>query len=177
MSRVFQWCLVLPQQLTHFALRCNSASFSDILTLIMCTMYIHCNYCTLSSHPQAYGFGNYKKVGIILQRGNAQVHVHMHVTTSIAYEHGWMCDVAYPVYVVSRNICLMTTSGILIVSLVCLPVAALWLNTESILLLLHQQPCVARYTFVIQIGTRPLFLTRDLGMVQNKATIVSARSL
>ena len=38
----------------------------------------------------------------------------------------------------------MSDVGILIVGLVCLPIAALWLNTESILLLLHQPPCVAR---------------------------------
>ena len=51
---------------------------------------------------QAYGFKNYKRVGIVFQR------------------------------------------GILILGIAMCPIWALWLNAESILLLVQQTPCVAR---------------------------------
>ncbi|XP_065908684.1 multidrug and toxin extrusion protein 1-like [Dysidea avara] len=57
---------------------------------------------TLSS--QAYGAGNYKRVGVILQR------------------------------------------SVLVCSLSLFPIAVVFLNAESILLILHQSPCVARLT-------------------------------
>ena len=52
---------------------------------------------------QAYGYKNYKRVGVVFQR------------------------------------------GILILGLAMFPIWALWLNAESILLLVQQVPCVARF--------------------------------
>ena len=60
-----------------------------------------CNSCL--PPLQAYGAGNYKRVGVILQR------------------------------------------SILVCSLSLFPIAVLFLNAESILLILHQSPCVARW--------------------------------
>lgn len=53
---------------------------------------------------QAFGFKNYKRVGVVLQR------------------------------------------GILILTVAVLPAVCLWLNTESVMLLLQQDPCVAKLT-------------------------------
>ena len=41
--------------------------------------------------------------------------------------------------------CLLSSTGILILGLSMFPIWALWLSTESVLLLLHQSPCVARF--------------------------------
>jgi len=62
--------------------------------------------CSFSLPVQAYGYKNYKRVGIVFQR------------------------------------------GILILGLAMCPIWALWLNAESILLLVQQTPCVARLVFL-----------------------------
>lgn len=38
----------------------------------------------------------------------------------------------------------LTNLGILILGVFVFPICALWLNTESVLLLVQQEPCVAR---------------------------------
>ncbi len=45
--------------------------------------------------------------------------------------------------------CVHTSAGILILMLASVPIAVVWLNSESILLLLRQVPCVARSAAVI----------------------------
>lgn len=42
-------------------------------------------------------------------------------------------------------IVMYTVAGIFILGLFILPICGLWLNAKSLLLLLHQPPCVARY--------------------------------
>ena len=45
-----------------------------------------------------------------------------------------------------------TSKGILIIGLALFPIIALWLNTESLLLLVQQTPCVARLVLIVQIN-------------------------
>lgn len=79
---------------------------------------------SLINNLQAYGYKNYKRVGVILQRG-------------VFNDKGLSAHIAW------FNSCLC--AGILILGLVFFPIVALWLNTESLLLLLQQPPCVARW--------------------------------
>ena len=44
-----------------------------------------------------------------------------------------------------------TILGILILSLILFPIWAVWLNTESLLLIVQQPPCVARYVSVATV--------------------------
>ena len=43
-----------------------------------------------------------------------------------------------------RRVGVVVQRGCLIISLMCLPIIGVWINTENILLLLHQEPKVAR---------------------------------
>ena len=53
-----------------------------------------------------------------------------------------------------------TSAGILILMLASVPIAVVWLNSESILLLLRQVPCVARSAALLLLVLLRLFEMR-----------------
>lgn len=94
---------------------CNGFRYSQLAgTKIMHTIPNNSNFL------QAYGYKNYKRVGVVLQRG-----------MFIFITHARHYDLSYIL-------------GIFILGLVLFPIMALWLNTESLLLLVQQTPCVAK---------------------------------
>ena len=57
-----------------------------------------------------------------------------------------------------KRVSVILQRSVLVCSLSLFPVAVIFLNAESILLILHQSPCVARYTYVPCISTLYVFV-------------------